>query len=272
MKTARIDAAYTLDNIRKFLSEGRKVHCCTRLNDTSMEVTVGHFFDIEFDGELLLFTINGHKNDLDQFSIELKDDTTELSKYWRKDRLKTFILIDIVNYSKGDHDKQIRSFSLLRTVINERNEDTSIDFTPFLEAMIPTGDGCYIIMSEKGAAAAFWYIRLLLKRINRLNGTVVGPDNIYIKAAMHFGAIDYAIDMNKRWNYVGDGINDTQRILSSIPKEQLNAIHVSEEIFRLQPPSPVNVVSTDFPPITYGPLISFSDKHGKSHLFRQMLV
>ena len=44
----------------------------------------------------------------------------------------------------------------------------------------------------------------------------------------------------EKWNYIGSGINDAQRILSAIPPTTDDVIHISENIrnYLLSPPSP----------------------------------
>lgn len=174
--------------------------------------------------------------------------------YILKTRTKGFILFDIVNYSKLELKFQIGILARVSLILNGNNS-----FLP--EKIIPTGDGAYLVFVEDYTPRLVENAIEILGKINHYNSKAQESERIYLRIAIHTGEVDYFVDLANGWNLAGPGMNDTARILSAIPSNRRNVIFVSEAV----------ALKTQNSHELLGPTISFKDKHGCEHLYREYL-
>ena len=183
-------------------------------------------------------------------------------RFLRRDLYKGFVLVDIAGFSTLTVDKQIALLSRYQSIVLSHNQDGVPDYSSVFESFIVTGDGCYIVFNENGRMQLIDYAELLLSDIIAYNDNEFVAGQINVRISINYGLVDYFYDLNKKWNYIGDGINDTARIMGLIPKGEKNVIYVSEEAKR----NAVNMGRT------YSDLVRPADKHGKQHSLYKVIT
>jgi hypothetical protein len=126
------------------------------------------------------------------------------------------ILIDVVGYSLLTNEEQLHTVEIISQSIPKllsfmsayKKYDIALDF-------IPTGDGVYIILNHN--VCGYGVLLGLGIRNHLLWTSTEFLANLYkgVRVAIHMGKVLPLNDINGNRNYVGDGLNDCARLLSS---------------------------------------------------------
>lgn len=127
---------------------------------------------------------------------------------------KLIILIDIVGFSKGTTKEQVyKIYSFEHYVIkhvlsNLFDHKNRIHINQF----IPTGDGCYIVADECEPEIALDFLTALVRGFQYLKTDDEEPWALRVSAL--YGECVPFLDLAHHKNFVGEGMNETARILS----------------------------------------------------------
>jgi hypothetical protein len=204
---------------------------------------VGHTSDAGIAARRLPFFVGDTLlNDLNAALSEEYSDVRRLSSQQVE---RTFVYVDIAKFSKHPVGRQLCIINSLIRVVRDKSlwlagkeEPSSFTFGSLkaLEASLCIGDG-YIFVFKNAAKAAF-FAAYLSDTIERL----IADDRIvdfHFRMSINTGLVytfwdPYHQDSSEagRWNYVGQGITDGERVLTAIGKDKEDIIYVSAETRR----------------------------------------
>lgn len=127
---------------------------------------------------------------------------------------KLIILIDIVGFSKSTTRQQVKTIYIFQRYVlkNILSNRLSLNEKIHISEFIPTGDGCYIVAEKCEPETALDFLTTLVggfQYIKTEEGT-----HLSLRASATIGECVPFIDMAKRKNYIGEGMNEAARILS----------------------------------------------------------
>lgn len=163
------------------------------------------------------------------------------------------VLIDLADFSKMSNDEQVRLITRFQFYVRHLVQGHG----PMVESVLSTGDGYFIIFREDGFRAMLRFVMRLIKQLTFYNFEDVGANKFYFRIAINVGQVHFFYDINDRWNYVGDGINDAKRIIDFIPHQKENAVYLSKQVHDYHKDEGFN----------FGPIQVGYDKHRKAHSF-----
>jgi hypothetical protein len=136
-------------------------------------------------------------------------------------------LVDIIGFSKLSDDVQKEVIQDISNIALKRFEDGGYKKSLMIEALIPTGDGFYMVGNAYNSLffpAIIIYLALSLK--NEITDYIESNDHICegVQLAIHFGTIVTFEDILRNKNYCGNGMNDASRLLSPLNKTDVEAI------------------------------------------------
>jgi len=140
-----------------------------------------------------------------------------------KEIVSDIILIDIISFSKLSLEQQFISAQLLTDMLSEtRTKLIGHGASGFIYAMIPTGDGFYIILEPN--YAGYGLLFALSLRNNTLN-LLKKTNSLFqgVRLSVHLGSGAKFQDVNGGTNYVGPGLNYAARLLSINPDQKQDA-------------------------------------------------
>ncbi|MEG3639227.1 hypothetical protein [Magnetococcus sp. PR-3] len=130
------------------------------------------------------------------------------------------LLIDIVGFSLLSDDEQFLTVNLLNDGIDESLHfigipDVLDDAMEVVRGMVPTGDGCYVILNPKlsgyAPILALGLRNILLYKSRQAGGLFSG-----VRVSAHTGVVIPFKDATGKENFIGSGMNNCARI-QSIP-------------------------------------------------------
>lgn len=133
---------------------------------------------------------------------------------------KLIILIDIVGFSKSSTREQVYNIYLFQRYLISQvlsNRMGSFGKKIKIRNFIPTGDGCYIVADECEPEVALDFLITLIggfKEVESEDGK-----HLSLRASALIGSCVPFIDVAKRLNFVGEGMNEASRILSGGQKQ-----------------------------------------------------
>lgn len=188
------------------------------------------------------FTSSGHnlsvKEDLfkELNDILLSDDPKGLDRLLEERIERAFACLDIVGFSKKKPNEQAE---IIRTVVQLRRNESlwpRHDFQHLpgntlksLEAELCIGDGYIYVFTKAFDATLFACHLATLIEFMQLRDEFPYP--FKFKCGVHVGSVERFYDPGRHdWNYVGEGINGVNRVLSVIPGSLANAIYLSSAV------------------------------------------
>ncbi len=192
------------------------------------------------------------------------------------------ILVDIVGYSKGNTLLQSAFLVAFQNALHEIISVQEI-YTKgnFIEQIIPTGDGCYLVfhesLNDRFLKAAFGILSSMHVTQNRLLKEM-GKDfkndkeRITLRVGCELGETDFFYDLSGNRNCFGVGMNEAARILScghknvetSFPdKSNDNTLFIGENVIN-QAKLLFDWLKQISPGTDLKELGSLTDKHGMS--------
>lgn len=127
---------------------------------------------------------------------------------------KLIILIDIVGFSKSTTRQQVRTIYIFQRYVlkNILSNKLSLQEKIRISEFIPTGDGCYIVADACEPETALDFLTTLVGGFQYIK--MEDDVHLSLRASAEIGECVPFIDMAKRKNYIGEGMNEAARILS----------------------------------------------------------
>jgi len=192
------------------------------------------------------------------------------------------VLVDVVNFTRLPDEDQLSTVMLINDGIRDflgiLPVHCLLNVSEIVLSIIPTGDGFYVILNQQLAGYGPLFALSLRNDLFSL-GKRKGDLYEGIKAAVHTGSALPFIDATGKRNYVGQGLNDCERILHDryireIATEfagDMNYVVVSRESWEsFNRCFPMNEFG-DFLKMLgfrYSDEIAFVDTHGRRHDLR----
>ncbi len=207
--------AQDIDYLKYFLDGGSKVYK-TEEDDEYIYVSVIRGVDASLiPPDILVKKLKMNKTE------ELQIILSNNPHFLPKDR--GIILVDIAEYSQGNSLLQcallVAFKNALQEILTVQGMSTKGNF---IEQIIPTGDGCYIVfhesLNDRFFRVAFGIISSMRVRQNKLIKEF-GRDHktgnrIAIRVSCVLGETDFFYDISGNKNCFGSGMNEASRILT----------------------------------------------------------
>lgn len=198
--------------------------------DLILSKTKMQFQDTSYD-ELLEKEFNFQKHQLLKFKQHV---IKEGKKFLFPEVKQLIILTDIVGFSKGDNDQQIRAIYLFQSyLVHLRMCSTHIIKGGIkINQFIPTGDGCYIMADPCEQTKAIEFLTTLITGFQSIQ---TGDDNkqLSLRVSALIGTCVPFVDLTAHKNYIGEGMNEASRILTggqTVYEKELSEEHCTEKV------------------------------------------
>jgi class 3 adenylate cyclase len=141
---------------------------------------------------------------------------------------RTFVYIDVSEFSRFAAGQQLLVIQSMVAMF--RNPSfwyrNGFDLSSRLEAYLCIGDG-YIVVFQRALAAAAFAARFATE-LERARARKQLVQDYHFRVGVHTGPVYHFWDPGRnKWNYVGEGINGGQRILSAIGSDLDDVVYVS---------------------------------------------
>src|SRR5882672_4631325 len=165
---------------------------------------------------------------LGALNTDLQDDKSPIRRLSSWPISRTFVCIDVSDFSKIPAGHQALLISSINKIVRE--EDWPIaKIGTYLEAQLCIGDG-YIYVCSDPRLATFFGARLA-HLIDRAVAEKQVPVEFHYRMGIHVGEVHTFWDPGRNnWNYIGDGINGATRVLQAIGKDVDDVVFVSGKI------------------------------------------
>lgn len=264
-----------IDYLKSLLQGGAKIHSVKEDNEY-IYVSVIRGVDLSLSPpEVLVSKCKMNKSD--QLKEFLLSDSTQNSQFLPRNR--GIILIDIAEYSRGNSLLQSAFLVSFQNAIKEILSVHEIySKGKFIEQIIPTGDGCYIIfhdsLNDRFFRIAFGIISIMHVKQNQLlkefKREFKAGNRVGIRVGCELGETDFFYDISGNRNCFGTGMNEAARILSCghnevtrsyREKSDLNTIFFGENVLKQARDLRKWLISSS-PNSQLDELGSLADKHG----------
>jgi len=183
--------------------------------------------------------------------------------------LSDIVLVDIIGFSKLDIDAQQQIISYIsktyKKMIDTMLRYSHLRLDELLVGIIPTGDGFFCILHQhyRGFGA------ILALSFNHLSEQITKKYSYFrgIRIAVHTGEVHQFIDILGHNNFVGYGLNECERYISS-QDHQISTVVISEEAYlsleiflKRHKDFHELLIAMEF---KFSPPFSFQDKHGNT--------
>jgi class 3 adenylate cyclase len=168
-----------------------------------------------------------------QLNEELNDEMSDVRRLSNWPIRRAFVYVDISDFSKFQPGQQALMVIALAGMVNHREfwqgEPLAKRALEDLEAMLCLGDG-YIFVFRSPACATYFAAHLA-SLIEMLVARDLIPVEIHFRMAVHVGPVYCFWDPGRNgWNYIGEGINGGQRVLSVIGRETDDVLFISSRV------------------------------------------
>jgi hypothetical protein len=144
---------------------------------------------------------------------------------------RTFVYIDVSDFSKERAPQQTY---IVKSIVADTNDKYWSEFqgsppSKMIEASICIGDGYIFVFNDPLYATAFaGYLACLIEYLVA-RGELM--EDFHFRMGVHTGPVFCFWDPGRNnWNYIGDGINGGQRVLSAIGKDSDDVVFVSRAV------------------------------------------
>lgn len=199
-----------------------------------------------------------------------------------KSILTDVVLVDVVDFSELANEDQLSTAMLIndgiKAFLNLMPQHALFQVSEIVSSIIPTGDGFYVVLREQMAGYGPLFA-LSLRNDLLFDGHRDRALDRGIRVAVHFGAALPFTDATGRENYVGQGLNDCERMLhSGTIREQARAF-VGDGNYVIVSRDAWGRFGQSFPMDEFGDFltllgfrfsdeIEFTDHHGRLHVAR----
>lgn len=162
-----------------------------------------------------------------QIQKDFDDETSSVRRLTTRPITLVFVYLDISDFSKMPSGVQLLVVLALTRLADATRKARDPQRTDY-DTEVCIGDG--YIYAWRTAFGATRFAGALANLIERevARGTV--PE-FHFRVGVHIGPVRCFWDPGRRdWNYIGDGINDGNRVLSAIGKETDDVVFISDQV------------------------------------------
>ncbi|MCH8047608.1 MAG: hypothetical protein IID44_28265 [Planctomycetes bacterium] len=189
---------------------------------------------------------------------ELHDDTSDIRRLSNWPIERSFIYVDVSDFSTYPPGQQALIVNSIQRIV----------FTPEMwkfrlevEASLCIGDGFIFVMRDAVRAAGF--AAGLANRIEFMVAKNLVPVQFHFRMGAHVGEVYCFWDFGRNgWNFIGEGINGGNRVLSAIGKDADDVLFVSAEMRQKLVTAPYDNLNKDLVANLHN-RGRRKDKHGK---------
>ena len=194
------------------------------------------------------------------------------------------LLLDFRDYSRMSDEEQFRVVETLTDRLRNtiavltatgRASVPELAENPLIIASIPTGDGAYLILNPLFRGYGILMAGAIVNDLRLINQCCGGSLHRGIRAALHLGGCIPYVDVTRRVNFAGSGLNDCARILHAdsgdeFPDNFRESNHViassrAADCFRELYLSRASEDHRGLLGIQFSDTFPVTDKHGLSH-------
>lgn len=184
--------------------------------------------------------------------------------------LSDIVLVDIIGFSKLDIASQQEIISYIsksyKKMITKMLKNSNLLLEQLLTGIVPTGDGFFCILNPKFRG----YGAILALSFNHLSELISQKYSYFqgIRIAVHTGKVHRFIDILDHENFVGHGMNECERYLSS-QNHNISTVVISDSAYESL--ETFLLTHQDFHSLLmerefkFSPPFTFEDKHHKKH-------
>ena len=159
--------------------------------------------------------------------------TTQMNDKLNKTTICAIAAIEIVDFSKKNDAEQINSKYSLNQLVNVALKE----YARYDRILLDKGDG--VVMAYLAAPEDMLAIMVdIRQRIIDHNAQGLVP--VFVRMGIHLGAVRVVHDVNEQPNFIGEGLNEAQRIMHLA---QENGIVVSPAYYAVTLPLPSEIAS-----------------------------
>jgi class 3 adenylate cyclase len=166
-------------------------------------------------------------------SAELDDEASDIRRLSNRPIRRAFVYVDISDFSEFRPGQQALMVTALAAAVHRHDfwerDPSGERARRDLEAMLCIGDG-YIFVFRSSLHATYFAAHLAaLIEMEVARGLI--PVEIHFRMGVHVGPVYSFWDPGRNgWNYIGEGINGGQRVLSVIGKETDDVLFISSRV------------------------------------------
>jgi class 3 adenylate cyclase len=165
-----------------------------------------------------------------QDELAQEDNPIRRLSTWPIDRC--FVYLDVSDFSRYLPGQQMLIINSIVQVVGSHeywNLGSAIAAHEGVESMICIGDGYIFVLSDPVLAA--YFAAYLANLIERFVAQKRLPVEFHFRMGVHRGPVYSFWDPGRNdWNYIGDGINGGQRVLSAIGKDTDDVLFMSGQM------------------------------------------
>jgi len=204
---------------------------------------------------------------------EIQDENSEVRRLSTAPVERAFVYLDVSDFSKMSPGREVLVIQAINDTIDSLTFQGlfarhGVDFPDELEARLCIGDGYIYVFTKAISAAWFAAVLATLLQFQVANKQVA---EFHFRMGAHFGPVLCFWDPGRDgWNYLGDGINDSARVLQAVPKEIDDVLYISGAMFDacLQAPNAGPARAIRNAVVNRG---RRKDKHDKPHRVYELL-
>jgi len=127
---------------------------------------------------------------------------------------KFIILIDIVSFSKKPTHDQMSLLLFFQFVLKNLTRSSRFKYRNEIkiEGFIPTGDGCYMVAKECDEKIAVEFLISIIEVFEKIQLRL--EEKISLRVSGLLGKCMPFIDIARHKNYIGEGMNEAERVMS----------------------------------------------------------
>jgi class 3 adenylate cyclase len=164
---------------------------------------------------------------------ELDDEASDVRRLSTWPIRRTFVYTDISDFSKFRPGQQVLMVNGLARIARQHDfwdgDPLARRALADLETMLCIGDGYIYVF--KDSAHATYFAAHLAALIELLWAKALFPVEIHFRMGVHVGPVYCFWDVGRNdWNYIGEGINGGQRVMSVIGRETDDVVFISSRV------------------------------------------
>jgi class 3 adenylate cyclase len=168
-----------------------------------------------------------------ELTAALEDEASDVRRLSTWPVRRAFVYADISDFSKFRPGQQVLMVNGLGGLARRhdfwKGDAHAEAAVADLEAMLCIGDGYIFVF--KDPVHATYFAAHLGSLIELLQAKLLLPVEIHFRMGVHVGPVYYFWDVGRNdWNYIGEGINGGQRVMSVIGRDTDDVIFVSSRV------------------------------------------
>jgi hypothetical protein len=168
-----------------------------------------------------------------RFAEELDDEASDIRRLSSWPIRRAFVYTDISDFSRFRPGQQVLMVDGLARIARRddfwKGDPPAERALADLETMLCIGDGYVFVFTDP--AHATYFAAHLAALIELLWAKTLLPVEIHFRMGVHVGPVYCFWDLGRKdWNYIGEGINGGQRVMSVIGRETDDVVFISSRV------------------------------------------